>query len=84
MDKGFSSSRDPRNRRQAPKTIANGPRPDEEFNDQSRDPRLNHDKYREKIMNKSRISPDTTVSFIYSKMQCLYPHAVFLTLGDIH
>ena len=70
MDKGFSSSRDPRTRRppppqqQPPKTIGNGPpRPDDlEFNDSSRDPRLNHDKY-QKIMNKNRISPDTTVSF---------------------
>jgi len=66
MDKGFSSSRDPRKRSQAPppappKTIGNGPsRPDDlAFNDSSRDPRLNHDKY-QKIMNKPRISPDTT------------------------
>ena len=58
MDKGFSSSRDPRNRR--PKTISNnGPGPNEES---PRDPRLHHDKYREKIMSKNRISPDTTVS----------------------
>ena len=58
MDRGFSSSRDPRNRR--PKTISNnGPGTHEES---PRDPRLHHDKYREKIMSKNRISPDTTVS----------------------
>ena len=71
MDKGFSSSRDPRKRSQAPPPAPPKPsRPDDlAFNDSSRDPRLNHDKY-QKIMNKPRISPDTTaVSSFFSVVQ---------------
>jgi len=48
----------------APKRIANS----DAFLDASRDPRLNNDKYRAQMMsNKSRVSPDTTITTMASK-----------------